>query len=497
MLSNEGAKAGVEARPLALWEYAVLCLGFGFFFAVCPFSALGTTAMRQDAMGWQEILFARTVFLVATAVCFSVWGSLRRARGVELTTRTQLVEALAGGLATVAGTAILFVGPGPLPLWLVGLASGVTMGVSFVLLGGAWVRVFFAVRRTKGRMMCMVAFACSFMTTVVITWLSNIAAPAGLWLLAVIALCAGVSCVLFAVLARGSDPAWWGGASERAVEFDLTTYTRAILLAFGMSWALAYNMSVDVGYGSTGPDEYARWLATILSCGALLVLVVVFVRKVDIGEQRFGLMLRWVITAVGILWAFTPVITAASPVVAGVAFIMVFWIQLVVVFIFVMEVCLESRLPFATVLASYFGTFVLGACVGSLVFWLVRIAVPELWMAYSLIAALGAAASLLVMPFMPSRASSANVFTLERFPEDEDAAVRNERARREFVEGSGFTPREAEVFDLLVLGRTRDEIAAELDISPWTVKNHIKAVFSKTGTHSAKELMALVYGERG
>ena len=46
-------------------------------------------------------------------------------------------------------------------------------------------------------------------------------------------------------------------------------------------------------------------------------------------------------------------------------------------------------------------------------------------------------------------------------------------------------------------GMTRDEVAAELQISPWTVKNHIRAVFAKTGTHSTKELMALVYGGEG
>lgn len=48
---------------LGLADYVSLCLGFGCFFAVCPFSALGTAAMLGDAMSWQEILVSRVVFL--------------------------------------------------------------------------------------------------------------------------------------------------------------------------------------------------------------------------------------------------------------------------------------------------------------------------------------------------------------------------------------------------------------------------------------------------
>ena len=135
----------------------------------------------------------------------------------------------------------------------------------------------------------------------------------------------------------------------------------------------------------------------------------------------------------------------------------------------------------------------LAACIGSLAFWLLKVVVSDHGLVYSLLGGVGAACSLLVIPFLPSRGSSANVFTMARLPEDEDAEARNERARRSVAEEYGFTVRETEVFELLMRGMTREEVAAELEISPWTVKHHIRAVFAKTGAHSTKELMALVY----
>jgi len=55
-----------------------------------------------------------------------------------------------------------------------------------------------------------------------------------------------------------------------------------------------------------------------------------------------------------------------------------------------------------------------------------------------------------------------------------------------------LSTREIEVFELLVDGKTRKEIAVELGLSSWTVKSYITYVYSKAGVHSAKELMLLV-----
>lgn len=57
----------------------------------------------------------------------------------------------------------------------------------------------------------------------------------------------------------------------------------------------------------------------------------------------------------------------------------------------------------------------------------------------------------------------------------------------------GLTDREAEVAGLVMRGFSNREIARELGISPYTVQDHIKALFSKVGVQSRGELVAQVF----
>jgi DNA-binding CsgD family transcriptional regulator len=54
-------------------------------------------------------------------------------------------------------------------------------------------------------------------------------------------------------------------------------------------------------------------------------------------------------------------------------------------------------------------------------------------------------------------------------------------------------PREREVLGLLARRLTNAEIAAELDISPYTAKSHVDRVFAKLGVHSRAEAVAFAY----
>jgi DNA-binding CsgD family transcriptional regulator/PAS domain-containing protein len=58
----------------------------------------------------------------------------------------------------------------------------------------------------------------------------------------------------------------------------------------------------------------------------------------------------------------------------------------------------------------------------------------------------------------------------------------------------GLTRREAEVAALLADGMELAAIARMLDLSPGTVRNHLKRAFEKTGTHSQAALVALLRG---
>ena len=60
-----------------------------------------------------------------------------------------------------------------------------------------------------------------------------------------------------------------------------------------------------------------------------------------------------------------------------------------------------------------------------------------------------------------------------------------------------LTPREREVMELLVAGKTSKEVAIALRVSVRTVEGHRRLVFSKMNVSSAAQLVRVVLGARG
>lgn len=63
--------------------------------------------------------------------------------------------------------------------------------------------------------------------------------------------------------------------------------------------------------------------------------------------------------------------------------------------------------------------------------------------------------------------------------------------RAAYARTAMLTPRQRQVFDLLVKGHNNQAIAAVLDISPKTVEDHRAAIVAKTGTNGIAQLIAL------
>jgi DNA-binding CsgD family transcriptional regulator len=61
------------------------------------------------------------------------------------------------------------------------------------------------------------------------------------------------------------------------------------------------------------------------------------------------------------------------------------------------------------------------------------------------------------------------------------------------LETYGVTSREREVAALIAQGCSNAEIAAALVISPYTVQDHTKSLFEKTGVGSRRELVARIF----
>jgi DNA-binding NarL/FixJ family response regulator len=59
------------------------------------------------------------------------------------------------------------------------------------------------------------------------------------------------------------------------------------------------------------------------------------------------------------------------------------------------------------------------------------------------------------------------------------------------AEGAELTPRLVDVLHLVAEGRTTEDIAAKLGLSPYTVKNYMERIFERLGARDRAEAVAI------
>lgn len=477
------AAPGREARVDAL-----LCLGYGLFLlSYCStVPVLGFARLVLD--GWAQVLLAQFAFFVASGLGCLVVRRLMRAGAAPDPRQTNVACAVAMAACLVA--AYVLATPTVHPAVAALLATGLGLGASWPLV--FWFNGLCAVYRDQGRRACIMVLAGSGLVAVAAALLAapfagNGAALFGV-LLAVVVACAACRARISALWGmRAGSPDAWASRSER---YRLTAYSVATLASLGLTVGLTGSFLVlaSVEGEPGGLSEKVAMLAPVAMFGAVVLLCRVFPRAQG---PRFGLIARVLIAVAGVALALLPVLLEVAPGAALPLFKVVFALQGVVMMLFSVEVSCENGLHVLTVMPVNYAFYSLVAAVGAGLFWLVQTYVGGR-LAWELIAAAGMAATALVIPMLPSASSNAAAFTLRELPENEGYERRIARTCEELAREHGLTVREAEVLGMLLHGMSRQEIAEELTLSAWTVKDHASNVYKKVGVHSCQELLELV-----
>jgi DNA-binding NarL/FixJ family response regulator len=82
---------------------------------------------------------------------------------------------------------------------------------------------------------------------------------------------------------------------------------------------------------------------------------------------------------------------------------------------------------------------------------------------------------------------------VREFDGEEKSAARRRHAAERLVKRHNLTERESQVLHAILLGRTRGQIAAELDVSAATIKWHTHNLFAKIKTRNRADLLRLVH----
>ena len=463
------------------WGVVLVCLGYGLFLGAIP------TAPSDASPSSGLTLALAITFAFHIGIALGCLGllALDRRQGVQ-------IAPLPGAISYVTITLLcIFVGRA-----LPAAATGPVIYVILALVMGcaaSCVMAFYyervlAICVARGRAACVATLVaaelvCLLGAYVMLGFLAGEVFPAIAFDTVVCVIGAAICQVLLSVGEKPAVPA--RDPATEGSEYHLTRHSVPMLACLGVAWGLV-SSSLLCPFVEPLP-AWSMALVGVLTLAAGIVLV----RAITHGIIMFGGLVRLAIVVAGTVLVLSPVLLRLAPLAFFTICPVVFVFTEIALALFTIDICRENCLPVLRVMPKNYAVFIgagslAGALFGAFHIWM------ETQLAWELVAAVSAIAVFSIIPLLPSRSSDAVVFTLAELPENEGYEDYVLRRRAKLAIKYALTDREAETLELMLRGMTRNQIADELCLSPWTIKHRIAAIYEKCGVHSYKGLMGLV-----
>lgn len=465
----------------------LLWLGFGLFIVTYGGGPLGfVSGPTQDVPAWDSILLVQTAFMLGTALgCFGMKLVVRR-------TPSKRVHVL-GAVVYVSATLMCWAAQPALAA--VDVQTGTAVRSVLSLFVGAlyaqplvfWIEQFLDLSKASKRLGFIAAFVpCYALSPVVMASVSRFDGVPYVYSL-LMAVCAIASALIMSALFHPSAPPV-RRVDEGARSYRLTVHSVSVLVCLGFSWGIAQAGSLLVFGGGWSTETV---FSMLVAFGLLFVIAVAMQVGRTQNSMRFGAFIRLSIVACGAVLVAAPLVFEFAPSLFYPLCNAVMMVGEISLIVFSIDICSEEGETLTNVFAANYATFIGAVCVSGALFWLAHTMIGG-FEAWWLTAVASTWVVLAVIPFLPSRSSDAVVFTLSTLPENEGYEANISLQRERMTKRYGLSAGEAEVLGHLLQGMNREQIAAELYLSPWTIKSRISAIYKKCGIHSYKELVKLV-----
>lgn len=464
-----------------------LWLGFGLFLVTYGGGPLGfVSGPIEQVISWSNILLVQVMFFIGTAL-----GCL----GIKFIAFQGFLKQryTFGALAYVAAT-LLCLAAQPV-LAAVDIQTSIAVRSVMSLLVGIlyaqpllfWVEQFLDFSQTCGRFGFFAALVPCYALTPILMVLSSRFGGIPYVYSFTMAICAAISTLILITLFRTFGHSFHQ-LGESASKYRLTVHSTSVLVCLGFSWGIAQAGTLlvfDSGW-------FTETVFSMVAAFGLVFFVAVAMQMFRTQSGlRFGAFIRLSLVACGAVLVTVPLVFEFSPSLLYPLCNAVMIVGEISLIVFSIDICCEEGKPLSSVFTMNYAVFVGAICVSGTLFWLAHTMVGG-QAAWWLTAIVATWSVLAVIPFLPSRSSDAVVFTLGTLPENEGYEANVALQRERMAQRYGLSAGESEVLNLLLQGMNREQIAAEMYLSPWTIKSRISAIYKKCDIHSYKELMQLV-----